>query len=173
ACTSQRLASLKVSNQTVRQITMEDGTIYRAKMFIDTTYEGDLIALAGVTFTVVREGTNAYNESLAGIRSPGGSYNYDPYVVAGDSNSGLLPLVQAGGPGTIGQGDNRVQVYNFRLCLTQNPTNQIPIAAPANYSEAAYQLVARYLAARLAQDGSMPLNQLIDLQTIIPNGKTD
>src|SRR5207247_5084561 len=98
--TNQRLASVTLSNLTLTQITMEDGTIYRAGMFIDTTYEGDLMAMAGVTFTVGREGTNAYNESLAGIRSPSGAYNYDPYVVTNNPASGLLPLAQAGTGGT-------------------------------------------------------------------------
>lgn len=171
--TNLLLTSVTMSGQTITQITMNDGTIYRAKEFIDTTYEGDLMAMAGVTFTVGREATTNYNESFAGIETPGHSYNYDPYVVAGNSASGLLPFVQAGSLGTVGQGDNKVQTYNFRLCLTQNTTNQIPIAPPANYSEVQYDLFRRYIAARVAQDGSVQLNQLIDVQTIIPNGKTD
>jgi hypothetical protein len=171
--TNLLLASVTMSNQAITQITMNDGTTYQAREFIDTTYEGDLMALAGVTFTVGREGTNTYGESLAGVETPGGSYNYDPYVIAGNTNSGLLPLVQPGGPGTVGQGDNKVQTYNFRLCLTQNPTNQIPIAPPANYSESQYELFRRYIAARVAQDGSVNLDQLINIQTLIPNGKTD
>ena len=171
--TNQQLASVTMSNLSITQITMSDGTIYRAKEFIDTTYEGDLMALAGVTFTVGREGTSVYSETLAGIQTPGGGYTYDPYIVPGNAASGLLPFVQAGSAGTQGQGDNKVQVYNFRLCLTQNVTNQIPITAPANYSEATYELFRRYIAARVAQDGSVALNQLIDVQTIIPNGKTD
>ena len=153
--TNQILASVTMSGQTITQITMTDGTIYQAKEFIDTTYEGDLMALAGVTFTVGREGTTAYGESFAGVETPGGSYNYDPYVIAGNTNSGLLPLMQPDSPGTVGQADNKVQTYNFRLCLTQVTTNQIPIAPPANYSESQYELFRRYIAARVAQDGSV------------------
>jgi len=171
--TNQLLAATTMSGQTITQITMTDGTIYRAKEFIDTTYEGDLMAQAGVTFTVGREATTNYNESMAGIQNPGGSYNYDPYVSAGNTNSGLLPFVQPSGPGTFGQGDSKVQTYNFRLCLTQNATNLIPIAAPAGYSEAQYELMRRYIAARVARNGAVHLNEVIDLQTIIPNGKTD
>ena len=171
--TNQLLAATTMSGQTITQITMTDGTIYRAKEFIDTTYEGDLMAQAGVTFTVGREATTNYNESMAGIQNPGGSYNYDPYVSAGNTNSGLLPFVQPSGPGTFGQGDSKVQTYNFRLCLTQNATNLIPIAAPAGYSEAQYELMRRYIAARVAKNGTVHLNEVIDLQTIIPNGKTD
>src|SRR5207249_4493652 len=107
--TNQLLASVTMANQRITQLTSQDGSVFRAKEFIDTTYEGDLIAAAGVTFTWGREGTNAYNESLAGIRSPGGSYNYDPYVVAGNPASGLLPLVNATNGGTVGQGDQRLQ----------------------------------------------------------------
>ncbi|PYJ08544.1 MAG: xanthan lyase [Verrucomicrobia bacterium] len=171
--TNQRLASVTLSNLTLTQIVMEDGTIYRAKEFIDTTYEGDLMAMAGVSFAYGRESSSTYGESYAGVQNPGGSYNYDPYVVPGNPASGLLPFVQPGSPGTPGQADDRLQTYNYRLCLTQNPTNQIPIAPPANYSEAQYELFRRYLAARVAQDGSVALNQIIDIQTIIPNGKTD
>ena len=171
--TNRRLASVTMAAARLAQLTTEDGSVFRAQEFIDTTYEGDLMAAAGVTFTVGREGTNVYRESLAGIRALGGTYNYDPYVVPGNPASGPLPLVQAGDGGTVGQGDARLQAYNFRLCLTQNPTNQIPIAAPAGYAEAQYELVARYLAARVARDGAVQLNQLIDVQTLIPNGKTD
>jgi hypothetical protein len=167
--TNQRLASVTMSGQKLTQITMEDGTVYRAKEFIDTTYEGDLMAMAGVTFTWGRESSSTYGESYAGIQFPSGSYNYDPYIVAGNPASGLLPLLQPGSPGTPGQADDRLQTYNYRLCLTQTAGNQIPILPPANYSEAQYELVRRYLVAR----GPVQLNQLIDVQTIIPNGKTD
>jgi hypothetical protein len=85
----------------------------------------------------------------------------------------LLPLIQTNAPGTPGQGDPLMQCYNFRLCLTQNPTNQIPITPPANYSEATYELLHRYINAYVATNGSVPLNRLIDVQTEIPNGKTD
>ncbi len=171
--TNQQLASVTMSNQVITQITMADGTIYRAREFIDTTYEGDLMAMAGVTFIVGREGTSVYGESLAGIQTPGYSYQYDPYVIAGNSNSGLLPFVQSGSAGAVGQGDSKVQCYNFRLCLTQNTTNQIPVTAPANYSEAEYALFTRYIASVVATSGSVTLEQLINVQTLIPNGKTD
>ena len=166
------VAATLVSNR-ITQITMEDGTVFRAKQFIDTTYEGDLIAAAGVTFTWGREGTNAYNESLAGIRSVGGTYNYDPYVVAGNPASGYLPLVNGTNTGGVGNGDQRLQSYNFRLCLTQNATNKIAITAPTNYSATNYELVRRYVTNRFATDGSVSLSSLIHIQQIIPNGKTD
>ncbi len=171
--TNQQLASVSLSNQVITQITMADGTVYIAKEFIDTSYEGDLMALAGVPFTVGREGTNAYGESLAGVQTPTYTYAYSPYVIAGNTNSGLLPLVQSGGPGTAGQGDDKVQCYNFRLCLTQVATNQIPITAPSNYSPASYALFSNYIAAYVAAEGSVTLEDLINVQDIIPDGKTD
>jgi hypothetical protein len=171
--TNQQLASVTLSNHVITQITMADGTIYIAKEFIDTTCEGDLMAMAGVPFTVGREGANTYGESLAGIQIPSHSYSYSPYLIAGNTNSGLLPLVQSGGPGTPGQGDNKVQCYNFRLCLTQVATNQIPITAPANYSPASYALFSNYIAAVVAAQGSVTLEELINVQAIIPHGKTD
>jgi hypothetical protein len=171
--TNQLLASVTMSNLVISQITMTDGTIYRARQFIDTTYEGDLMAMAGVSFTVGREGTATYGESMAGVQNPGGSFSYDPYVVPGNPASGLLPFVQAGSAGTLGQADNKVQTYNFRLCLTQVATNRIPITPGAGYSEAQYELFRRYIAARVASKGSVHFNEVIDLQTIIPNGKTD
>jgi hypothetical protein len=171
--TNQLLASATLVSNRITQITMQDGSVFRAKEFIDTTYEGDLIAAAGVTFTWGREGTNVYNESLAGVRAAGGTYSYDPYVTSGSPASGLLPLVNATTVGTVGEGDQRLQSYNFRLCLTQNSTNQIAITPPPNYAEANYELVRRYLNARVAADGSVALNQVIDVQQIIPNGKTD
>lgn len=171
--TNQQLASVTMAGLRLTELVTDKGLRFRAKAFLDTTYEGDLMAAAGVSFTVGREGTNVYGESLAGVRPATASYDYDPYLVPGDPSSGLLPLLQPDTGPSPGQGDHRVQAYNFRLCLTQNPTNRLPIAPPANYSEQQYELVARYIEARLARDGAVSLGQLIHLQTQIPNGKTD
>jgi len=109
--TNQRLASVTMSAQRITQITMEDGRVYRAREFIDTTYEGDLMAMAGVTFTYGRESSSTYGETLAGVQNPGGSYNYDPYAIPGNPASGLLPLLQ---PGT--------QALLARLTIVSRPT---------------------------------------------------
>ena len=172
-CTNQHLATVSLSGKRITELRTEEGNLFRARMFLDTTYEGDLIAGAGVTFTVGREGTNTYGEALAGIRSLGGSYTYDPYIIPGVPGSGLLPFVQPGPAGRAGDGDSLLQAYNFRLCLTQNATNRIPITPPPGYAEADYELFRRYINARIASDGSVSLGQLIHIQTIIPNGKTD
>ena len=171
--TNLQLASVTMSNLSITQIAMADGSVFRAKEFIDATYEGDLMAQAGVSFTWGRESAGTYGESLAGAVINSVFYRCDPYVVPGNPASGVLPLIQTNAPGTTGQGDRRVQTYNFRLCLTQNATNKIAITAPSNYDEGTYELVHRYINAYVATNGSVPLNRLIDVQTIIPNGKTD
>ncbi len=171
--TNLQLTSVTMSNLIITQVTMNDGSVFRAKQFIDATYEGDLMAQSGVSFTWGRESSSTYGESLAGVFVNSVFYRCDPYVIPGNPASGLLPLLQTNAPGTTGAGDQRMQTYNFRLCLTQNLTNQIAITAPTNYSEATYELLHRYINAYVATNGSVPLNRLIDVQTIIPNGKTD
>lgn len=173
---NQRLASVSKTGQRIVQITMEDGTIYRAKMFIDATYEGDLLAMAGVSFTFGREGTNAYGESLNGIRAntPAHQFsvNVDPYVVPGNPASGLLPFIQPGDGGTPGDGDQRIQAFNYRLCFTQNATNRLPHVVPPDYDPARYELLGRLLEARVAAGDTLTVNNFFGVSTM-PNGKTD
>ena len=124
-------------------------TIVEAKAFIDAGYEGDVLARAGVSYTVGRESVDTYGEPLNGIRANTPKHQFlgpvDPYVVPGDPSSGLLPLVQEGDGGRPGAGDHRVQTYNFRLCLTQEPSNKIPIDAPPGYDPKRYELLARHV----------------------------
>ena len=173
---NQRLASVAKIGQRITQITMEDGTIYRAKMFVDASYEGDLMAMAGVSFTFGREGTNVYGESLNGIRAntPAHQFtvNVDPYVVPGNPASGLLPFVQPGNGGTPGDGDQRIQAYNYRLCFTQNATNRLPHVVPPNYDPARYELLGRLLDARIAAGDTLTINNFFNVSSM-PNGKTD
>ncbi len=172
----QRLASVTKEGQRITEITMENGNVFRAKMFIDASYEGDLLAMAGVSFTMGRESTNTYNESLNGIRPNTPAHQFavavDPYVAPGDTNSGLLPFIQPGDGGTPGDGDQRVQAYNFRLCLTQTETNKLPIEPPPGYDPARYELLGRYLQARVAAGHSLTLGSFLKIDTM-PNGKTD
>src|SRR5690606_2218951 len=110
----------------------------KAKVFIDTSYEGDLMAKAGVTYTVGREPNSQYNEKYNGVQlsriagnelknevvtTPEFPLGVDPYVVKGDPSSGLLPLIQGVGMAPTGSGDTKVQAYNFRMCLTQDFSN--------------------------------------------------
>lgn len=169
-----RLAAAGKSGATIVEIATEDGRQFRAKMFIDATYEGDLMAKAGVSYTLTREGNAKYGETYNGIwyeekfrprtkhlkpgpngRVPGGQGVWDrdlpldPYLVPGDPKSGLLPLVQAGEPGRPGEPAPGVQAYCYRLCLT-TAADRIPIARPADYDPRRYEIVARFIAACLA-----------------------
>jgi len=128
------------------------GNVYRGKVFVDATYEGDLMAAAGVSYAVGREANGAYGETIDGVQfrmakahqlKPGIS----PYVVEGDPASGLLPGVEPYNPDEKnGDGDRRVQAYCFRMCLTDDPENLIPFAKPANYDEREYELLFRNFA---------------------------
>lgn len=173
--TNQHLVSVVKQANKLVAAKMDNGNIFRAKVFIDASYEGDLMATAGVNYFVGRESTNQYGESLNGIRAPNADFatlGIDPYVVPGNPASGLLPLVQPGSPGTPGSADQRVQAYNFRLCLTTTSTNKLPITAPTNYDPAQFELVARYVQARVAQGTTPALSSLITIESM-PNGKTD
>ena len=126
----------------------EDGTEYRGRMFVDATYEGDLMAAAGVTYTVGREANSVYGETLSGTQVANAKYHnftdgVDPYVVKGDKSSGLLPGIEPGAIEADGTGDRRVQAYCFRMCLTDVPENRIPFAKPEGYDERDYELLFR------------------------------
>jgi len=130
-------------------ITMESGLVVRGKMFIDTTYEGDLMAVAGVSYHVGREANSVYKETLNGVQFGQRHHQFrvpvDPYMTPGDPKSGLLPGIHAGSAGEQGAGDNRVQAYNFRMCMTDVPENQIPWPKPAGYDPLRYELLLRYI----------------------------
>ena len=172
----QRLAAVKKSAGRITAIDMENGKTYRARMFIDATYEGDLMAKAGVSYTVGREANSKYDETLNGVREKTPKHQFtvavDPYRKPGDAASGLLPFIQPGDGGQPGAGDPCVQAYNFRLCYTQNPTNRLPHQKPAKYDPAKYELLARYLEALVAA-GQKPQLKAFWNPIWMPNGKTD
>src|SRR5215216_519213 len=116
-------------------------------MFIDATYEGDLMAKAGVSYHVGREANATYGETLNGICATTPKHQFtvsvDPYVKHGDPSSGLLPFIQPGDGGKPGEGDKSVQAYNFRLCMTRTEANRVPWSAiqPAGYDEKKFELL--------------------------------
>jgi hypothetical protein len=163
-----------------------EGDVYRAVMFIDATYEGDLMAAAGVSYHVGRESNSVYGETCNGAQprhpeEPGGilsdkqrrqgprghyfAYEVSPYVVPDDPNSGLLPGISREPVGAAGQGDRRIQAYNYRMCLTRQPDNRVPFPKPSNYDPQRYELLLRTLLA-----GSRHVFGKFDP---IPNLKTD
>ncbi len=147
------------------------GKTYRGRMFIDATYEGDLMAAAGVSYTFGREPNAAFDETLNGIqlghaKSHQFAGKVDPYVIEGDPKSGLLPRIQdipVGGQD--GAGDKKIQAYNFRMCLTKVAANRVEFPKPPGYDPKQYALLARALA-----QGSTYVFGKFDL---IPNAKTD
>lgn len=146
----QFLHSVTKKGPHLASLTTESGLTVRAKYFIDATYEGDLMARAGVQYKVGREANSVYNETLNGVQvrnlhqflKPA-----DPYVKAGDPSSGLLPGIEPALTEPQGSGDARIQAYNFRLCLTTDPQNRIPFTRPEGYDPQQYVLPGRYLAA--------------------------
>jgi len=146
----------------------EDGTVFRGKAFIDATVEGDLLAAAGISFTVGREANAQYGETLNGIRAETDHAQFlvkvDPYVTPGKPSSGLIPTIQDEPLGIPGSADSSLQAYCFRVCLTQNPDNRIPFYEPDSYDRAQYEIYLRYLRAggKLYRPGAS-----------LPNGKTD
>lgn len=147
-----------------------------ASMYIDAGYEGDLMALAKVSFTIGREPVSRYGESLNGIRANTPKHQFlvdvDPYVKVGDSDSGLLPLIQPGHGGRPGDGDSRVQAYNFRLCFTRRAENRIPIPPPPDHDPATYELLGRYIRA-LVDAKKHPTIGMLLKPDLLPGEKTD
>ncbi len=156
----------------IQAITMLSGKTYRGKMFLDATYEGDLMAAAGVDYHVGRESSAQYGERWNGVQlgvnhhgHNFGKYKIDPYVVPGDPTSGLLRRISDQPPGTNGAGDHRVQAYCFRMCLTNVPENRVPFPKPEGYDPADYEVLARLLEAGW--------NRVFQKFDPIPNRKTD
>jgi hypothetical protein len=140
------LDEVRMDQGRIVSISTENGFTVTAKMFIDASYEGDLMAKANVSYTVGRESNALYGETWNGAQVlPKHQFELfvDPYVEEGNPASGLLPGIESGEVVT-GEGDHRIQAYNFRLCLTDNPSNRIPFSKPENYRREDYELLARY-----------------------------
>ncbi|NBV79676.1 MAG: FAD-dependent oxidoreductase [Verrucomicrobia bacterium] len=154
------------------------GKVFAAKVFIDASYVGDLMAAAGVSYSVGREPNTLFAETLNGAQrgddKPRKHYtqkdkdhfikDVDPYVKPGDPSSGLLPFVFAEDP-VPGEGDRRIQAYNYRLCVTTDPANRLPFAKPEGYRELDHEMLLRNLEA-----GDVRFPALIHK---LPNGKAD
>lgn len=152
----------------ISQIYLEDHTSIAANLWIDASIEGDLIHAAGIQTAHIREGNALYGESKNGIRqeSPYRQFEIqiDPYVIPGDARSGLLPTIQPGELGTAGAPDKHIMGFCFRLCLTRDSLNRLPILQPEGYQPEAYEIYRRYLQAG---------GTLFRPNANRPNGKTD
>ncbi len=123
---------VEIEDDRIESIRTLDGAVYRGSVFIDATYEGDLMAAAGVTYRVGRESTEEYGEQWAGVQKGARHYGHffpegiDPYRVPGDPSSGLLPRISPEPPGDDGTGDHRIQAYCCRMYLTRVDENRVP-----------------------------------------------
>lgn len=170
-----RLVAAEKENGHIRTIRLEsNGTTVTvsAKMFIDCTYEGDLMAKAGVSYIVGREGNEVYNETYNGVQLLDGHQipdNIDPYKTPGDASSGLIWGVSPAPLQPKGSGDKQVQAYNYRICLTNDPANMVPITRPDNYDATRYELLVRLFK---GQPARKTLNDYF-IWSRMPNNKTD
>ena len=165
-----RVEGVVMRNTTILGLITEDQNQYRGRCFIDATYEGDLLAGAGVTYVVGRESAQEYDEPLNGVQTKRALHHQlksgiDPYRVQGDPTSGLLPGIDETGPGVEQSGDHRVQAFCFRMCLTDQPANRRKILKPADYDPISYELLLRNFEA-----GAKVLPWSFSL---MPNRKTD
>ena len=164
----QHLSAVRLECLRITGIEMECGTTYLAPMFMDCTYEGDLMAMAGVTYTVGREANATYGETLNGVHFGHKNHNFtvpvDPFVVPGDPSSGFLHGISTLAARATGSGDLAVQAYNFRLCLT-DAADRIPFPKPAHYDPARFELLRRSIDAGVFD--------ALRLSKRMPGGKTD
>jgi FAD dependent oxidoreductase len=177
--TQHQLLRIKKEGTLIKEIVVEDvgsspstAITISAKMFIDCTYEGDLMAMAGVSYTVGRESNQQYGETWNGVQLlnkhqfPDG---VDPYKIPGKPESGLLWGISSEALLPNGSADKKIQTYNFRLCLTNNPKNRIPISKPERYDSAMYDLLLRQLRAYTPDSLNWQLLHIANM----PNQKTD
>lgn len=147
------------------------GKIFQGKIFIDATYEGDLMAASGVKYNIGRESINTYNEKWNGVQTGVLHHKHwfaskiSPYKVPGDPSSGVLPLISTEKPGEYGSGDNKIQAYCFRTCMTNHEENRLPFPKPKNYDAGQYELLLR-----IFDTGRKDWFEKFD---DIPNKKTD
>ncbi len=167
----ERENGVEKTNGKIVTITTLSGKTFKGQLFIDATYEGDLMASAGVSYHVGRESIDTYNEQWNGVQTNvfhHGHFfrsNISPYKIPGDPLSGLLPRISGEPPGEYGSADNKIQAYCFRTCMTNHPENRLPFPKPENYDSTQYELLVRVF-----DTGRKDWFQKFD---DIPNKKTD
>lgn len=155
----------------IKSLTTLSGKTFKGKMFIDATYEGDLMASAGVSYHVGREANRVYDEEWNGVQVGVLHHKHwfqsdiSPYKIPGDPESGLLPRISAEPPGEFGEGDDKIQAYCFRMCMTNHPDNKVAFPKPTNYDPSQYELLVR-----MFDTGRRDWFEKFDM---LPNRKTD
>src|SRR5262245_19882434 len=169
-----RAAGVTKSGLRITAIKTLSGKQYAGRMFIDASYEGDLLAAAGIDYTVGREARSTYDEEHNGVQTGVLHHRHhfgvlkekiSPYWTPGDPASGVLPRINTQPPGQFGAADKRVQAYCYRMCLTDHPDNRVPFARPDGYDPKQYELLVRIFAAGW--------RETFDKFDPIPNRKTD
>lgn len=167
----ERAHGLVVKDKKIISLRTLSGKVFKGKVFIDATYEGDLMAASGVKYFIGRESNSTYSEKWNGVQVgvfQHGHYfksKIDPYRIPGNPSSGLLFGVSAAAPGMNGEGDKKLQAYCFRLCMTDKPENRISFPKPAGYDPKKYELLVRVF-----QSG---WDETFNKFDPIPNKKTD
>jgi hypothetical protein len=164
---------VRMEGSRVIEIHTERGSSFRARIYADASYEGDLMAQVGVSYTWGREGISQYGESLAGVRERTPYHQFTVRVSPYNSAGQLLPEVFVGLKGEVGAADKKVQAYNYRLCMTRVKSNRVPFPRPTNYDDKRYQLLARMLAEMTKKNGRPPRMDEVMNPSPLPNGKTD
>ena len=171
--TGERLKELNfyLSGFRIGAILTDSGKQYSAKVFVDATYDGDLMAKANVTYAVGREPNSKYDETLNGVQKAKNVHNHrfvvkvDPFLKPGDPKGGLLFGIEKDPLPADGEGDHRLQAFCFRMCMSNVKENSVPFPKPADYDEAKYELLFRNFE---AGDLRFPMKP-----DMMPNGKTD
>jgi len=162
-----------VRKRIIAALVTEDGKRWRAKVFADCSYEGDLMAQAGVHYTYGRESSQEYGESLAGVRPRTPAHQFGWPLSAYDEQHRLYPEIDPGPLPAAGTADKKVQAYNFRLILTNDPSNRLPFPHPEGYTPARFALLKRYLAEFQQHRGRLPRLSDFFMAIPIPNHKAD
>ncbi len=155
------------------EVFTENGASFEGKVFADSSYEGDLMAQAGVSYTWGRESVDQYGESLAGVRERTPYHQFTVHLSPYDSQGRLLPEISPASPGAVGSADRKVQAYNFRMILSLDKQNQVPYPKPAHYDPRRYDLLARMLKAMTERSGRAPTFGEVCNPIMIPNNKAD
>lgn len=166
-----RKNGVKLKDGKIISFSTLSGKTYQGKIFLDATYEGDLMASAGVSYHVGREAADVYGEAWNGVQTGVLHHKHwfasdiSPYIIPSDSSSGLLPRVSSEHPGEKLSGDHKIQAYCFRMCMTNHPPNRVPFPKPEGYDPLQYELLGRVF--------DMGWEEWFNKFDIIPNHKTD
>jgi FAD dependent oxidoreductase len=164
---------VELQGEQIVSITTSSGKHWDAKVFADCSYEGDLMAQAKVHYTWGREATSEFGESLAGVRGSTPKHQFLWPLSAYDESHHLLPEVDPGPLAAPGSGDKKVQAYNFRVILTNDPANRLPFSRPDGYDRSRFALLERYLGEFAQHMGHAPRLTDVTNPVMIPNHKAD